>query len=127
MHKAREIQQVLEHTILKGREKLKGDSPAVATITEIRIEEVKTTKQLRDFIDFPLRLYKDNAYYVPQLTKDIEATFNHQKNPAFDFCQARYWLAYKNDELAGRIAGIINHSLSRHGRNLICALAGSIS
>jgi len=110
LHKAREIQQVLEHTILKGREKLKGDSPAVATITEIRIEEVKTTKQLRDFIDFPLRLYKDNAYYVPQLTKDIEATFNHQKNPAFDFCQARYWLAYKNDELAGRIAGIINHS-----------------
>jgi len=40
----------------------------------------------------------------------VEATFDKNKNPAFDFCEAKYWLAYKDGKPAGRIAGIINYS-----------------
>jgi hypothetical protein len=54
-------------------------------------------------------LYKGNKYYVPQLYKDIAATFDKNQNPALEFCEAKYWLAYKEGKLAGRIAGIINH------------------
>lgn len=81
--------------------------PGKATITT---REVKTKKQMAEFINFPLQLYKGNNFFVPQLKKDLEVTFDPSKNPAFEFCEARYWLAYKNNRIAGRIAGIINHS-----------------
>ena len=70
--------------------------------------EVKTPKQLKQFIRFPLKLYRGNPYYVPLLNFDESNTLNPKKNPAFEFCEARYWLAYKNGKVAGRIAAIFN-------------------
>jgi len=83
----------------------------------IIIKEVVNKKQLRAFIDFPYRLYKGNRYYVPQLKKDIEDTFNKNKNPAFEFCESRFWLAYKEDNVVGRIAGIINYAFIEKWKN----------
>lgn len=77
---------------------------------DIVIKEVVNKNQLKAFIDFPYRLYKGNHYYVPQLKKDIENSFDKNKNPAFEFCEAKCWLAYKNDKVVGRIAGIINYA-----------------
>jgi GNAT superfamily N-acetyltransferase len=84
---------------------------------EIVISEVINKNQLKAFIDFPYRLYQGNKYYVPQLKKDIAATFDKNSNPAFDFCEARYWLAYKNGKLVGRIAGILNHAFIEKWKN----------
>ncbi len=72
----------------------------------IIIEEVTTYQQLGKFINFPFRLYKDNPYWVPPLRMDEKNALDWKKNPAFEVAQARYWLAYKNGDLAGRIAGI---------------------
>lgn len=74
----------------------------------IIIREVTNHNQLRKFINFPNILYKHNPYYVPALYSDDMNTLRRDKNPAFAFCQAKYWLAYKDGEIAGRIAGIIN-------------------
>ncbi len=74
----------------------------------IQIREVTDKKGLKDFIDLPYRLYKDHPYFVPPLRFDEEATLRKDKNPAFDYCEAKYWLAYKDGKLAGRIAGILN-------------------
>ena len=74
-------------------------------------------KQLKAFIDFPYHLYQGNKYYVPQLKKDIEDTFSKNKNPAFEFCEAKYWLAYKGDKVVGRIAAIINHAFIEKWKN----------
>ncbi len=76
----------------------------------IEIIEVKTRKQLRDFIYFPFRLYQNNPYWVPPLILDEYNTLDSKKNPAFEYCDARYWLCYKDGKLAGRIAGIQNHA-----------------
>lgn len=76
------------------------------------IKEVVTKKQLKEFIDFPYQLYRGNKYYIPQLKKDIADTFNREKNPAFEFCEARYWLAYIDNKVAGRIAAVINHAFN---------------
>jgi len=73
------------------------------------LKEVTSRSELKKFINFPFTLYKDNKYWVPPLIFDEIKTLSKEKNPAFDFCEARYWLAYKNDEIVGRIAGIINH------------------
>jgi len=75
----------------------------------LKIEEVKSKIDLNKFISFPDQLYKGNKYRVPQLHSFEKSSLMHEKNPAFDFCDARYWLAYQDGEIVGRIAGIINH------------------
>ena len=76
---------------------------------DIEIRKVITRSDLGKFIGYPYKLYKDNPYWCPQMRMDEWKTLSRKKNPAFDFCEAQYWLAYKNHVLAGRIAGIINH------------------
>jgi ribosomal protein S18 acetylase RimI-like enzyme len=75
----------------------------------LKIIEVKSKADLNKFISFPDKLYKGNKYRVPQLHSFEKSTLNKEKNPAFDFCEAKYWLAYKNNKIVGRIAAIINH------------------
>lgn len=78
--------------------------------TGLVICEVTTSKIFQDFIDFPYDLYKGNPYYVPPLKRDERKTLAQETNPAFDHCESRYWLAYHNGKIVGRIAGIINHA-----------------
>ncbi len=75
----------------------------------INIKEVVTPGDLRRFINFPLKLYTGNPYYVPSLVFDEINTLSRKKNPAFEHCEAKYWLAYKDGIIAGRVAGILNH------------------
>jgi GNAT superfamily N-acetyltransferase len=78
----------------------------------ITLKEVTTKSELKQFILLPFKLYKDNPYWVPPLIFDDYKTFLKDKNPAFDFCDVKYWLAYKDGKVAGRIAGIINHKFN---------------
>lgn len=77
------------------------------------LKEVETKRDLRQFIAYPLKLYKNSPYYVPSLFTDEVNTLASEKNPAFHYSKARYWLAYRDGKLVGRIAGIIN---SKHNR-----------
>ncbi len=77
-------------------------------MASIEIKEVQNKKDLKKFIAFPDRLYKNNPYRVPPLHTFEISTLDKSKNPAFDFCDAKYWLAYKDGKIVGRIAGIIN-------------------
>ncbi len=74
----------------------------------ITIQEVRSRKELRQFIAFPHRLYRGNPQWVPPLRWDEHQTLRREKNPAFGWCRAKYWLAYDGREIVGRIAGIIN-------------------
>ena len=75
----------------------------------ITIKKVTTRRDLKRFIRFNYELYKGNPYSVPDLYDDMLNTFNRKKNAAFEFCEADYFLAYKDGKLAGRVAAIINH------------------
>jgi GNAT superfamily N-acetyltransferase len=75
----------------------------------ITIKKVSTKAELKDFIRFNYRLYKDNPYSVPDLFDDMLNTFNKKKNAAFEFCQADYFLAYQDGNIVGRVAAIINN------------------
>ena len=75
----------------------------------IIIKKVSSKKELKTFIRFNYELYKGNPYSVPDLYNDMLNTFNPKKNAAFEFCEADYFLAYKNDRVVGRVAAIINH------------------
>jgi len=75
---------------------------------DVRIKEVHTEKALKVFVDFPHSLYAGNAYWVPTLRSDEMNTLDREKNPAFTYCEAHYWLAYEAKQVVGRIVGIIN-------------------
>lgn len=76
----------------------------------VEIREVTSGRELGRFIRFPFQLYKDNDCWVPPLHFDERSTLSRDKNPAFDFCEAKYWLAYRDGKIVGRVAGIINRT-----------------
>lgn len=75
----------------------------------VNIIKVESRKQMKLFVTFPLHLYKDCANWVPALEGDEYDTFNPDKNGAYDFCEADCFLAYRDNEVVGRVAAIINH------------------
>ena len=75
----------------------------------ITIKAVSSKKELHKFIRFNYELYKENPYSVPDLYDDMLNTFNKKKNAAFEFCEAEYFLAYRDGKIVGRVAAIINN------------------
>ena len=77
----------------------------------VEIRELQPTKRnLLKFVHFPIdTLYRDSKYFVPPLVTDEVNTLRPDKNPAFDFCEAVYYMAYRDGKPVGRVAGIINH------------------
>lgn len=78
-------------------------------MSSIQIKRVETKKDLKRFIEFHYDLYKGNPYDVPNLYSDEVKTLSKDKNAAFDFCEAEYYLALKEGKIVGRVAAIINH------------------
>jgi len=74
----------------------------------ITVKEIHSKKELKQFVKFPFKLYKDSKAWVPPIIKQELETFNKDKNPIFKDAEARFFLAYKNNEIVGRIAAIIN-------------------
>lgn len=83
----------------------------------LEIKEIVTKTERREFIKFPFRLYKGNAYWVPPLIMEEMGTLDPKKNPAFDFCEAKLWMAYRDGEAVGRIAAFINHRANETWKN----------
>ncbi|MHB1315926.1 MAG: N-acetyltransferase [Christensenellales bacterium] len=75
----------------------------------VEVKEVTTKRDLKKFIKFKLKLYKDNPYGVPEVIADDLSTLDRKKNPAFIYSEAKYFLAYRDGEIAGRVVAIISH------------------
>lgn len=89
-------------------------------MSDIVIKEVQSAYDLNEFIKFPISLYKNEHHYVPALHRQELKLLLRKKNPAFEFCKARYWLAKTGKKIVGRIAAIFNplHN-EQWGNNLI--------
>ena len=77
-------------------------------MSKLRIKSITTKKELKDFVRFNYLLYKDNPYAVPDFLEDTLDTFNTKKNAAFEFCDAEFFLAYRDDKIVGKVVAIIN-------------------
>lgn len=78
-------------------------------MSSVQIKRVETKKDLKDFIEFHYDLYEGNQYDAPNLYSDELNTLSRDKNAAFDFCEAEYYLALKEGKVVGRVAAIINN------------------
>ena len=83
-------------------------------MSSIEVKKIETKKDLTAFIDFHYDLYKGDPYDAPALFRDEFRTLDKDYNAAFDFCEAEYYLAYRDGKVVGRVAAIINHKANEH-------------
>lgn len=74
----------------------------------VTLKKVESKADIKQFVRLPFEIYKDNKYWVPPIIKDEIKALDPLHNPAFSFCDAVFYLAYKNGKCVGRIGAIIN-------------------
>lgn len=74
----------------------------------IEIKEMNSPSELREFVEFPFRLFEENPYWVPPIINEELESLNREQNPAFQKADAYFFMAFKKGEPVGRIAAIIN-------------------
>jgi GNAT superfamily N-acetyltransferase len=79
----------------------------------VEIKEVDSSKDIKDFVNFQFKLYKNETMWVPPMKMDEISGITAEKNPAFLFCDTKFWLAYKNKKIVGRIGVILNRRENR--------------
>ncbi|MBO5682758.1 MAG: hypothetical protein J6S10_02145 [Clostridia bacterium] len=89
----------------------KANNP-VSPECSVEIREVLTKKELWRWVRFPNKLYRHNEFFVPFLETDEFDSFSSsvERNPAYEFCETKLFLALKDGKIVGRIAGLINHA-----------------
>lgn len=73
------------------------------------IKQINSKEDIKSFVRFGIDLYKGNEYFVPPLIFDEIATLNPSKNPAFEHCEVASFLAYRDNQIVGRILVMVNH------------------
>ncbi len=78
----------------------------------VEIRQVTTRRDLNRFLDFPIQLYKDSPYYVPDMRSDELNNLNPKINPAFEHSEAIQWLALRDGKVVGRVMALVNHNVN---------------
>ena len=76
----------------------------------VEIKQITTRRGLKEFVKYENEFYKDCEYFCPQLINDELDVFDEKKNPAHEVCEYVLFMAYRDKNPVGRIAGIINHA-----------------
>ncbi len=85
----------------------------------MNIRQVENKQDLKDFIELPYRLYKDDANWVAPLRSEQRAQFLPARNPMLDHCETAFFLAEKSGQVAGRISAFIDHLAIEHWKQPI--------
>ncbi|MBN2614376.1 MAG: N-acetyltransferase [Bacteroidales bacterium] len=75
----------------------------------LQIQEVTSRKEKKAFVELPFSVYKENPYWVPPIKSDELKALDPETNPSMRFSDTKYWLAYRDEQVVGRIMAIINH------------------
>ena len=78
-------------------------------MSKIEIKPVTTRQELQQFVQFYYDLYRGNDYAVPYLYSEEMSALREDRNSSFECCEAKYFMAFKDDKMVGRVAAIINH------------------
>ncbi len=89
----------------------------------VTIQPCNTINDLKKFVQFPYDLYRGNAYWVPPLKADELKAVQAATNPAFQDCDAQFWLALKDGKVAGRVAAIINKPYNAKTGEAMCRVS----
>lgn len=76
----------------------------------VSIIRVENEEQLKQFIDFPYKLYEKNRYWVPPLKRDVYHLLNKSENPFWEHSERDLFLAFRKEHLVGRVAAIVDYN-----------------
>ncbi|MFQ5720939.1 MAG: GNAT family N-acetyltransferase [Candidatus Aminicenantales bacterium] len=79
-------------------------------MNNIQVKEIKSKKEFKKFLFFPWKIYKNDPNWVPPLLADIREKLDKKKNPFFEHAEIELFMAYKNNQIVGRIAAIIDEN-----------------
>ena len=79
----------------------------------IQVKEVVSAGDIKDFVEFPFELYKNNINWIPPIKKEEFKMLDPDSNPAYKFCDAKFWTAWEGKKCLGRIGAIINHDYNK--------------
>lgn len=79
----------------------------------IQVKEVVSASEVKDFVQFPFGLYKGIKNWIPPIRKEEYKMLDPKSNPAYKFCDAKFWTAWNDRECVGRIGAIINHDYNK--------------
>lgn len=79
----------------------------------VEVREVTTRKERKLFASFNADMYKHVPQAIPDLVLDEYKNFDPKKNPAYEYCRVKQFLAFKDGKCVGRIAGIINDAANK--------------
>lgn len=74
----------------------------------VEVREVRGRPELRAFVDYPNALYRDVPQYIPSMIGDDLSDWDPKRNPAFSYCEAKCWLAWRDGRIVGRIGAILS-------------------
>lgn len=74
----------------------------------LKIEAVRSKKQKKDYVNLPFQIYKNMPLWVPPIKADEYKAMELKHNPAMEYCDTEFWVAYRDGKAAGRISAIIN-------------------
>ena len=80
----------------------------------MEIIPVTSQRELKEFIDLPYQLYKDDDIWVPPLRSEQRSQFVPAKNPMLNHCEYTLFLARDNGKVAGRISAFLDHLALEH-------------
>jgi len=88
-------------------------------MSNLRVSQVNTRSELKDFIEFPYKHYKNNQYWTPQLLLQEYDFYNPKKNPFFEHAEVKLFVCYKNNIPVGRLSVNINYNYNEfHKENI---------
>lgn len=84
---------------------------------QAEISPAVSRKDMNDFVRLPFSLYRDDPLWIPPLLFQEKAQFDPGKNPAYRYCDARFFLARSSGRTVGRVCAIVNRRyLEKTGR-----------
>ncbi|PJF44595.1 MAG: hypothetical protein CUN55_03100 [Phototrophicales bacterium] len=78
-------------------------------MSPITVRKVQTRAEHRVFFEFPYHLYKDSPYWVPPLKSSRRKLLDQHKDPAWQYMEGDYFIAWRDQTPVGTIAAFVNH------------------
>lgn len=85
-----------------------------SSTTRHTLKLVSDPKQIKEFLAFPYRHYKEDKYWVAPLRIEQKKLIDKRKNAFFQQAEMEMFLIWKDDQIAGRIAAVIDHRYNEH-------------
>jgi len=90
-------------------------------LAELEVVEVKSGRDMREFLNLPERIYGNDPNWIPPLKSDVRHLLNQQKHPFWEFSKGQAFIAREKGTTVGRVVGIIDSNHNQRHRERVAA------